>query len=207
MLRSPQRLFRFKMLDGDVLCRAVMFPRQWRQGVYSPEAALALGRISEGRFAISVGSRYLLKDIEGAHKFGMGTADLANKGLEAREGRPLSPEELQQYVGFYDIFVGAIRGISLEMHRIDILWSPEHNRQEHFEIQVSELPSAKQRTRKDRSAERTRIIGALFARFWGPCMWLEQIEVNGELTPVILPPGTQGGCCAYKVNSVLPFAE
>lgn len=188
------------MLDGDILCRAVLFPRQWTQGVYSSEAALALGsRNSEGKFCLSFGSKYLLRNTSGVHEFGISTADLANAGIEKRLNRPLNDSEKQQYVAFYDIFVGSIRQISLEMHNLDIRWKVEHGRQEHFEIQISEMPSAIQRPRKERQLERTRILAFLFARFWGPCVFLNSVEVGGNVIPIVLPEGKQGGCEEYKI--------
>lgn len=187
------------MLDGDVLCRAVLYPKQWRQGVYSPEASLPLGeRNHQGSFALSFGSRYLLRDVNGAHLYGVETANLSNKGLMDRLGRELTEEEKQQYVAFYDIIVGEIRQINPEMHMISICWKPEHGRDEHFEIQISELPSAMNRSRKERTRERTRILGGLVARLWGPCMWLKEIELSGSIVPVSLPIGNRGGCCGYK---------
>jgi hypothetical protein len=127
------------MLFDDLFCRAVLFPKAWPNNVFDVEALLRLDEISgaDDRYAMSVGSRYILKDEVGAHYYGCATAEKSNQRLQRTAGRQLNTlGETVHYLGFYDLRYGEVTEIKLTCYDVIIKWRPEDGEDAHFQVEL-----------------------------------------------------------------------
>jgi hypothetical protein len=190
------------MLDGDLVCRSVLFPRCAKNGQFDETALVNFTDVErDGSFyALSVASRFILRDETGAHNYGIRTADAANRGIAIRTGRaPLADEEVH-YVGFYDLLCGEIRSVPLGFYSSQIRWVLENGENAHFQIEwrrngkVPEGPgNIDKKLRKDRTAARTLIASKLRGPFKASTMPLSHLgDGNFELAELPRQDGLDG---------------
>jgi len=177
-----------KMFEGDTVCRAVLYPRCAKNGSFDEAALLQFGDVyRDGKmYALSLASRFLLKDEDGAHGYGRRAAGVANGIFAEKHGAEPVGEDRVHYLGFYDIEYGPLSRVSLEHYHSELTWKVEHGEQAHFQLEwvlTSDLPPGNKTEkvlRKDRSAART-IISFLLS---GP---VRDPEVDSDLLPFDLP--------------------
>lgn len=153
------------MLNTGIFCRSALFPRCAKGGTFDEAALLQFSDVNrDGKFyALSLASRFLLKNDEGAHGYGRRTAAAANNGILARTGSEPSPENKVHYVGFYDLEYGALKRIELEYYKSGLVRKAEHGETAHFQVEwhlssaAATLNVKEKVLRKDRSAARTMI--------------------------------------------------
>lgn len=153
------------MLNSGVFCRSALHPRCGKNGIFDEAQLLHFSDVHrDGQFyALSIASRFLLRDEEGAHGYGHRTAAVANRGIRERTGEDPTPESRVHYLGFYDLDYVAVRKIDLEFYDAGFSRVPEHGEAAHFQIEwrlkarQGEALAKDKALRKDRSAARTKL--------------------------------------------------
>lgn len=175
------------MLLGDDVCRCVLYPRGFGDDVLDLATFMkAERRRGTQAFVLSVGSRFLLRSVSGAHRYGIAAAEVANKGILERTNRTVLPQdEVVHYVAFYDISYGDIVGVRAEFFRLAVCYRPEHGNTAHFEIEFWENGGTKRQRRDDKTA----IELVLADRLRGPERYMRDDgeEVSAMLNSVPLP--------------------
>ncbi|WP_156418345.1 hypothetical protein [Aureimonas sp. D3] len=176
------------MQPKDDLCRAALYPRFVKAGVFDDEALWSLSSIkNEIHYAISVASRFGLRDDQGVHRYGLNAARTANEGFEARSGRKPDVEQEVFYLGFYVIHADVIDSLPLHYFSASIKYAPEHGEREHFQIEIylSDKNSSTRQRKKDRVALRV----GLAAKMRGPKVYTsdEIAERPDWLSDIHLP--------------------
>lgn len=178
------------MLPDDCVCRSVLYPRGFAQDDVFELATFMRADRRKGTdiFALSVGSRVLLKNDEGAHAYGQASAKVANEGLLERSGlEELPADQVVHYLGFYDIAYGDVLSTRSDWFWLDVRYRPEHGNDAHFEIELRERKGATRRQRKD---DKALVELALASRLKGPIRYISKIEDNelrDRLNAVPLP--------------------
>jgi hypothetical protein len=177
------------MFDGDLVCRSALFPKFLSNQVFATEALLNFTKIDDGRvYALSVGSRFLLRTDEGAHGYGCQAARLANKRFVEKNGRPPAPlTEKVHYLGFYDLACGHVRSLELDHYDLEINWRPEHDSDAHFQVEFHRRPS--QASDRQRRQDRTAAIAVLADMLSGPKRHIcdGDQDVAADLSEIVLP--------------------
>lgn len=172
------------MFDDDLVCRAIVHPKCAPAGVFDPESYLKLRETSPAKthYVMSVGSRYLLKDEDGAHRYGCASARITN----SRQSNP-TPENRCFYIGFYDLYYGEIVSINSTYYDIAVVWQKEEVSDAHFHI--SFVNKSGGGTHAARRHDRMAAISLMFARCIGPYRSLcpEDVAMAVELNDIDLP--------------------
>lgn len=179
------------MLPNDLLCRSVLFPRGFDDDVFELATFMrSKRRYENGPFVISVGSRFLLKNDEGAHQYGRRAAEVANEGELARSnGVPIPETEIVHYLAFYDITHSDVVGTKADWYRIGVSYRPEHGNDAHFEIELSESGGSRKQRKDDRAA----VEMLLASRLVGPVRDVidhPDAKVRARLQAAVLPVST-----------------
>lgn len=177
------------MFDGDVVCRAALYPKFITpSGVFDPESLLHFqSSKNKTAYSLSVASKFICRSDDGVHAYGEHAASIANRRFQDKNGREPSPvTEKVHYLGFYELYCGDIRGLNLEYYNANCYWLPENGADCHFQV---DLVETKQGTKSDKRADRRAAVGALYDRLWGPKKFIsaEDDEHREELEKIDLP--------------------
>jgi hypothetical protein len=127
-------------MNRGILCRSIFYPKCARSGVFDELALLQLVDIHNNKsvYGLSLASRYLLRDEDGAHRYGRDTAVRMNEAYETRVGAPPSPEKKTVYLGFYDAPNESLKKVSLEYYELRIKHLVEHGERAHFQLELQD---------------------------------------------------------------------
>jgi hypothetical protein len=127
-------------MSKGLLCRSILYPKCSREGVFDDLALLQLVDVlgNKSVYALSLASRYLLRDEAGAHGYGVRTASRINDAYEARVGSPPPAEKKTFYLGFYDLQKNALKDVSPEHYRLTIRHFVEHDERAHFQLELED---------------------------------------------------------------------
>ncbi|MFC5038047.1 hypothetical protein [Tianweitania sediminis] len=147
------------MQRDDVLCRAALFPRFIKDGVFDIETLMRFSTVEEdSHYAMSVGSKFLLRTSDGVHNYGCAAAQIANDNFREKNGRDPEPlNEAVHYLGFYELPFHSIKDVRgrLTNHHLSVRWVPEHGQDAHFQVELwKTVPAGARQLRRDRVAAR-----------------------------------------------------
>ncbi|CAD7023079.1 hypothetical protein REJC140_00086 [Pseudorhizobium endolithicum] len=157
------------MLDGDLLCRAALYPKfVTPEGIFDEEMLLTFMPLGEGEsYALSVASHFLSRGNDGVHSYGCGAATIANERFVQKNQRAPSPvTEEVHYLGFYQFTRGQLMSIEMSYYSLRCFWKPEHGADMHFQVEF--VPKGAQGTRKERRQDRRAAVGMLTGMLRGP---------------------------------------
>lgn len=148
------------MFPEDRIFRPVIHPKVCPAGVLDEDAYFQFRKIDNETYRISVGSRFLARNIDGAHSFGLTVADAQdssarrNKGLQGR---------VCYYIGFYDATWGEIRQAETDTYYLELKWSPENGLDAHFNLSLCQKSTEKTKAQRknDRLAIQSKISSFL----------------------------------------------
>ena len=125
------------MLKG-VLCRAVLYPKCAKEGVFDDLALLQLVNEKKDKkvYGLSLASRYFLKDEQGAHGYGCRTAQNINSEYEKNRGEPPPENKVTHYLGFYDVDKPSVLSLPTSHYRIELKHKIEHGERAHFNFEM-----------------------------------------------------------------------
>jgi hypothetical protein len=126
------------MQSKDLLCRAILFPKCAQEGVFDDAALLLLvNAAGDGQmYGLSFGSRYILRDVLGAHSYGCRTAATMNLLYQKRTGSPPPPQKQVHYLGFYDLDHCDLSTLVLDHYYTSVRWVKEHGEDAHFQLEL-----------------------------------------------------------------------
>jgi hypothetical protein len=179
------------MLDGDLFCRSVIYPKGWDNDVFSFEGLVDLRDWSEEkdrkRYIVSVASSFLLRSEDRAHKYGCSVA----ASMKARALAGVKDDNrdviIPHYLGYYEAYCGSIKSFALDYYRMELKWSPENGNDEHFDLAMvltRSLPTSKAH-RDDLKEAKKRIAAALMGPKRRICEC--DAEIADSLTAIELP--------------------
>lgn len=167
----------FIMLDSDYVCRSLMYPLCGDKNVFSEEAAFSFTNISDPNvYCLSVGSRRLLKSVEGAHEFGKKIVRFKNYAIE-KSG---AAKAKRYYLGFYDFYAEIVNGCVIESVIVRLRWKPENDMDEHFQVEVilNDSGISEKKFRRLMVTLRTLIVGNIH----GPHRHVDTADILEEPT-------------------------
>ncbi|MBB3393268.1 arginine utilization protein RocB [Rhizobium sp. BK275] len=157
------------MFDGDLVCRAVHYPKFITPaGIFDEELLLKFDSQPDGTtYAMSVASKFLCRNSEGVHGYGAIAATSKNERFRERHNRDPEPlTEEVHYLGFYEFTAGAARAIPMTHYSVSCVWKPEAGQDVHFQIEMRQTVA--NGTKAQRRNDRRAAIGVLFANLYGP---------------------------------------
>lgn len=124
-------------LPLDVFCRAAVFPRCVSAADRLEDSALLqVSGKGLGKRGISLASRYLCRDEDGVHDFGLRVAAEGNLRLSnANVKLDDSCENL--YLGYYSFYYKDYCSVSSGEANMRLYWKPENGDDRHFQIDIS----------------------------------------------------------------------
>lgn len=156
------------MLKG-LLCRAILFPKCAKDGVFDDLALLQLVDVNKDKtvYAMSLASRYLLRDEEGAHGYGSRTAQSINDAYENSRGEPPPENKRTHYLGFYDVDKLSVLSLPISYYRVELKHKIEHGETAHFnfEMHPTDLQGTNEKARRH---DRNTAMLAMITRLRGP---------------------------------------
>ncbi|PQZ51913.1 hypothetical protein CQ052_05100 [Ochrobactrum sp. MYb15] len=177
------------MFNGDIVCRSALFPRFLANGVFDENLLLDVtSNTDKSVYSISVGSRFILRDDNGAHRYGIRAAKLGNERFLRQKGRHPEPlVEKVHYVGFYDLICGDVRSVQMRFYRLGIVWKPEHGNDAHFQVDFTR--NNVNATKKELRDERLFAISIIATFLKGPFRAIdpEEVDLIDELMKIELP--------------------
>ncbi len=179
------------MVKG-VLCRSILYPKCVRAGVFDDLALVQLFDVNGDKsvYALSLASRYLLKNDIGAHGYGCRTAQRMNDAYQAREGVPAPPEKRTHYLGFYDITGRDVTSLPSEHYAITVRHLTEHGERAHFQLEFQDVSAlgASKSADKTRRNDRNLSLQAMVDRMLGPKRHIcDQDQLDGGIKDFVLP--------------------
>lgn len=159
------------MLKG-VLCRSILHPKCVHDGQFDPLAFLLLNRFGPTNtdYALSLASRFVLKDEDGAHSYGSRTAVRINEAYAIRHGNAPDQNSTTYYLGFYDGTKEEFLSIQSEHYDVSIRYRLEHGERAHFQLELTNrgiLGTGKANDRIRRS-DRATTMDQLLDKLVGP---------------------------------------
>lgn len=175
------------MQCDDLLCRAVIFPKAWNNDIFDVEALLLFTSEDSRRYALSLASRFLLQDLDGAHAYGCRAAAASNSRFREKNGREPNPiDEAAHYLGFYDLRFEALTGLRLNHYSVSVRWRYENGEDAHFQVELDPTGTgSKAERRNDRTAMKGLVALCLIGPTRGGCANDEAIAE--ELAALVLP--------------------
>lgn len=151
------------------LCRAVLFPKCAKDGVFDDLALLQLVDVNKNKtvYAMSLASRYLLRDDDGAHAYGCRTAENINGAYEASNGSPPPDHKKTHYIGFYDVDKPNVLSLPTDHYHIELKHKVEHGERAHFNFEMHPTDLAGT-TEKIRRQDRNTAMYAMITKLHGP---------------------------------------
>lgn len=156
------------MFDGDILCRAALYPKFINpEGVFDEEILLNFMNVKGTElYAMSVASKLLCRSENGVHDYGCKAAEGANDRFTRDNGRAPKPvTEEVHYLGFYEMTYGALTTLSMDHYEVRCYWKPENGLDMHFQAEFAPSGSG---SRKERRRDRQAAVGVLADRTFGP---------------------------------------
>lgn len=182
------------MLPCDVFCRVAAFPKFMNGEVFDGDQFLKISQDASkpSCYAISIASKFILKDADGVHRYGKAYAQTANERFRIQKGRDPSEADQCVYLGYLSIYSGDIMKLKLDYHDLEIRYREENGSKAHFQIEFSVKNF--QVERKKRTNERLAAVGILMTHFFGPTLDPEvmghsRLQELASLLPIREDPG------------------
>lgn len=180
-----------------ILCRAILFPKCAKEGVFDELALLQLIDINRDKtvYGMSLASRFLLRTDAGAHGYGERTARQMNADYERARGEEPPENKRVHYVGFYDVVKEAALSLPISHYRIELKHKIEHGEKSHFNFELHPL-DLEGTSDKQRRQDRNTAMYAMVKKLAGPKLRPEQSggdqwQLPETLSLPPLPPAAQ----------------
>lgn len=153
------------MLSRDIFARSIEHPKDFSNDVLDQEQffQFSVSEVRKGDYALSVASRWLLRNLAGVHEYGRFVVDCKNARF--RQSNGTDPNPMKKYVGSYNLFAGSIENLSLRHYQVGLRWKPEEGQDAHFEIELTHKGNG---TKKELKKDRREARSALFDARFGP---------------------------------------
>lgn len=153
------------MLPRDIFARSIEHPKDFPDHVLDHEQVFQFSETLEknGKHALSVASKWLLRTTEAIHDYGRTIVEIKNDRY--RETKGMDPDPLRKYVGSFYLFAKSIEGLELEKYKSELKWKPEAGQDAHFQIELTPHQIA---TAKELKKERRQVRQGLFDARFGP---------------------------------------
>ena len=169
------------MLPKDIFARSIEYPKDFKSDVLDQEQFLQFSKdeAKKENYALSVASRWLLRNVENVHIYGRFVAECKNDRYRAIHGT--DPDPMRKYLGSYNLFTECIERLDLTHYGAELRWKPEQGQDAHFQIElVHNRKGSRTQLKRDRREARS----VLFDCRFGPDL-CEIAQQEGEYSEVL----------------------